>query len=323
MLAPTRELASQIVEELRAVAHAAALRDRGRLRRRRLSQAGGRGASHIVVATPGRLEDLLAATRVQRSTRSACSCSTRPTACSTWASGRRSTGSSALSRSAPDTVLLGDARRRRRRGRGALHERASSTSTATRASTREPRSSTASSRSATRSAGGAGRGAAAERDCDRVRANQARRRPAGQAARRARRLAAAAIHGNKSQRQREQALDRFRARAHRHARRHRHRRPGDRHRVGVSHVINFDPPDDHSAYVHRVGRTGARGTVASLSRSWVAASSARCDCWLEASDSATVRARRRTGPPTDRPRPRAAARRAARRRRAPGVPSAR
>ena len=27
----------------------------------------------------------------------------------------------------------------------------------------------------------------------------------------------------------------------------------------VSHVINYDPPDDHTGYVHRVGRTGRAG----------------------------------------------------------------
>jgi len=69
---------------------------------------------------------------------------------------------------------------------------------------------------------------------------------------------ATAIHGNKSQRQREQALSRFQS-----------------GRVdtlvatdvaargidvdGVSHVINFDPPGDHEAYIHRVGRTGRAG----------------------------------------------------------------
>jgi superfamily II DNA/RNA helicase len=69
---------------------------------------------------------------------------------------------------------------------------------------------------------------------------------------------AMAIHGNKSQRQREKALSRFRA-----------------GRVdtlvatdvaargidvsGVSHVINFDPPGDHEAYIHRIGRTGRAG----------------------------------------------------------------
>jgi superfamily II DNA/RNA helicase len=69
---------------------------------------------------------------------------------------------------------------------------------------------------------------------------------------------AIAIHGNKSQRQREQALSRFQA-----------------GRVdtlvatdvaargidvdGISHVINFDPPDDHDAYIHRIGRAGRAG----------------------------------------------------------------
>jgi superfamily II DNA/RNA helicase len=69
---------------------------------------------------------------------------------------------------------------------------------------------------------------------------------------------ALAIHGNKSQRQREQALSRFQS-------------GGVDTLVatdvaargidvdGVSHVINFDPPGDHESYVHRIGRTGRAG----------------------------------------------------------------
>jgi ATP-dependent RNA helicase RhlE len=69
---------------------------------------------------------------------------------------------------------------------------------------------------------------------------------------------AMAMHGNKSQRQREQALSRFQS-----------------GRVdtlvatdiaargididGISHVINFDPPPDSETYVHRIGRTGRAG----------------------------------------------------------------
>ena len=69
---------------------------------------------------------------------------------------------------------------------------------------------------------------------------------------------AVAMHGNKSQRQREQALSRFEsgvvdvlvatdvaARGIDVA--------------GISHVINFDPPHDTDTYVHRVGRTGRAG----------------------------------------------------------------
>ena len=71
-------------------------------------------------------------------------------------------------------------------------------------------------------------------------------------------VSAAAIHGNKSQRQREQALARFES--------------GHVDTLvatdvaargldvdGISHVINFDPPADHDTYVHRVGRTGRAG----------------------------------------------------------------
>jgi superfamily II DNA/RNA helicase len=70
--------------------------------------------------------------------------------------------------------------------------------------------------------------------------------------------AAVAMHGDKSQRQREKALASFEA-----------------GRVdtlvatdvaargidvdGISHVINFDPPEDREGYVHRIGRTGRAG----------------------------------------------------------------
>jgi superfamily II DNA/RNA helicase len=69
---------------------------------------------------------------------------------------------------------------------------------------------------------------------------------------------ATAMHGNKSQRQREQALARFRS--------------GTIDTLvatdvaargidvsGISVVINFDPPADSETYVHRIGRTGRAG----------------------------------------------------------------
>jgi superfamily II DNA/RNA helicase len=71
-------------------------------------------------------------------------------------------------------------------------------------------------------------------------------------------VAAVAMHGNKSQRQREEALSRF-----------------ERGKVmtlvatdvaargidvpDVAQVINYDAPEDREAYVHRVGRTGRAG----------------------------------------------------------------
>jgi superfamily II DNA/RNA helicase len=69
---------------------------------------------------------------------------------------------------------------------------------------------------------------------------------------------AVAMHGNKSQRQREQALTRFESGAvdilvatDVAA------RGIDVERI--SHVINFDPPADSETYVHRIGRTGRAG----------------------------------------------------------------
>jgi ATP-dependent RNA helicase RhlE len=71
-------------------------------------------------------------------------------------------------------------------------------------------------------------------------------------------VSALAIHGNRSQAQREKALSRFHA--------------GSVDTLvatdvaargidvdDVTHVINFDAPEDRDAYVHRVGRTGRAG----------------------------------------------------------------
>jgi superfamily II DNA/RNA helicase len=71
-------------------------------------------------------------------------------------------------------------------------------------------------------------------------------------------VTAAALHGDLNQRQRERALSRFDA--------------GEVSTLvatdvaargldldAITHVINFDPPEEHTAYVHRVGRTGRAG----------------------------------------------------------------
>jgi ATP-dependent RNA helicase RhlE len=69
---------------------------------------------------------------------------------------------------------------------------------------------------------------------------------------------ALAIHGNKSQGQRERALASFRSgRVDTLVATDVAARGIDVN--GISHVINFDPPDDHDTYVHRIGRTGRAG----------------------------------------------------------------
>ncbi len=75
---------------------------------------------------------------------------------------------------------------------------------------------------------------------------------------RSRELEAVAMHGDKSQGQRERALARFER--------------GDVHTLvatdvaargidvaDIAHVINFDAPGDRDSYVHRIGRTGRAG----------------------------------------------------------------
>ena len=73
-------------------------------------------------------------------------------------------------------------------------------------------------------------------------------------------IPANAIHGNKSQSARQRALDDFKS---------------DRTQVlvatdiasrgidveGISHVLNYDLPDEPETYVHRIGRTGRAGAT--------------------------------------------------------------
>jgi ATP-dependent RNA helicase RhlE len=71
-------------------------------------------------------------------------------------------------------------------------------------------------------------------------------------------VTAVAMHGNKSQRQRERALERFESGAvDTLVATDVAARGIDVDRI--SHVINFDPPADSETYVHRVGRTGRAG----------------------------------------------------------------
>jgi superfamily II DNA/RNA helicase len=69
---------------------------------------------------------------------------------------------------------------------------------------------------------------------------------------------AAALHGDMTQRSRERALERFRSgRATTLIATDVAARGLDLE--SISHVINFDPPEDDKGYVHRVGRTGRAG----------------------------------------------------------------
>jgi superfamily II DNA/RNA helicase len=71
-------------------------------------------------------------------------------------------------------------------------------------------------------------------------------------------LGVVAMHGDMSQPQRERALERFRSgRSTTLVATDVAARGLDLD--GIGHVINFDPPQDHTDYVHRVGRTGRAG----------------------------------------------------------------
>jgi len=77
---------------------------------------------------------------------------------------------------------------------------------------------------------------------------------------------AEAIHGGRSQRQRDRALRNFRA-GHVEALIATDVAARGIHVDGVECVLHFDPPEDHKAYLHRSGRTaraGAGGHVVSL-----------------------------------------------------------
>jgi superfamily II DNA/RNA helicase len=75
---------------------------------------------------------------------------------------------------------------------------------------------------------------------------------------RAQRIESLAIHGNKSQNQRQRALDRF-ASGHVDVLIATDVAARGLDLDGITHVINFDPPHDHTDYVHRVGRTARAG----------------------------------------------------------------
>jgi ATP-dependent RNA helicase RhlE len=260
VLAPTRELATQIVEEIRGIARARALRVSAVYGGVGLvKQAREAATSHVLVATPGRLEDLLA---------------------------RRAFGLDRIR-----MLVLDEADRMLDMGFRPAIDRIVAACPASRqtlffSATLDGEAGGLAARyardPATHQHGPQERRAGAEIEHRFLQVAHEHRvealvgelahgreltlvfvRTKHGADRLVRRLAAhgvkaAALHGNKSQRQREQALARFQSGAvdilvatDVAA------RGIDVERI--SHVINFDPPNDSETYVHRIGRTGRAG----------------------------------------------------------------
>jgi ATP-dependent RNA helicase RhlE len=260
VLAPTRELATQIVDDIRPIAHARALRITAVYGGVGLvKQAKDAAASQVLVATPGRLEDLLArgAFRLDRIRMlvldeadrmldmgfrpaidrivAACPDDRQTLFFSATLDGeagriaKRYSHDPVIRRHAPAT----------RRTKPEIEHKFVQVAHEHRveALVRELR-------------------------CDRDLTLVFVRTKRG-ADRLVRRLAAhgvkaAAMHGDKSQRQREQALARFASGAvDTLIATDVAARGIDVERI--SHVINFDPPADSDTYVHRIGRTGRAG----------------------------------------------------------------
>jgi ATP-dependent RNA helicase RhlE len=259
VLAPTRELASQIVEEWRAIAHSRALRVAAVYGGVGIQkQANEAKRAHVVVATPGRLEDLIARraislknvrTLVLDEADRMLDMGFRPVIDRLVSQCPRERQTLFFS-----ATLDGEAGRiaREYTKDAAVHEHVA------------PKQDIADIQHRFVSVERTDRIDALKRELrsERELALVFVRTKRG-ADRLVKRLGndgveAVAMHGDKSQGQRERALARF-----------------ESGRVdtlvatdvaargidvnGISHVINFDPPEDREGYVHRTGRTGRAG----------------------------------------------------------------
>jgi ATP-dependent RNA helicase RhlE len=259
ILAPTRELATQIAADLREIAHARALRVTAVYGGVGLVKQGRDAAnSHIVVATPGRLEDQLSRgafdlrrvqTLVLDEADRMLDMGFRPAVdriVSACPDSRQTLFFSA--------TLDGDAGRAARdyTSNPVHHEHGPSARAAADIEHRFVPVSGGQRLEALL--------AELERERDRTLVFVRTKRGADRLVKRlgSHGIDAVAMHGNKSQRQRESALGRFESGA------------VDTlvatdvaargiDVAGISHVINFDPPEDHEGYVHRIGRTGRAG----------------------------------------------------------------
>jgi superfamily II DNA/RNA helicase len=260
VLAPTRELATQIVDEIRAIAHARALRISpvyggvGLVK-----QAKNAASSHLLVATPGRLEDLLARNAFTLENISMLildeadrmlDMGFRPAIDRIVAACPQKRQTLFFS-----ATLDGEAGRiaGRYANDPAIHEHGPS---ARRASAKVEHRFVQIAHEHRVEA--LVRELSNNRDLTLVFVRT--KHGADRLVKRlsARGFNAMAMHGNKSQRQREQALERFElGRIDTLVATDVAARGIDVERI--SHVINFDPPADTETYVHRVGRTGRAG----------------------------------------------------------------
>jgi ATP-dependent RNA helicase RhlE len=260
VLAPTRELATQIVDDIRAIAHARALRVTAVYGGVGLvKQAKAAAQSHVIVATPGRLEDLLERRAfsldhieilVLDEADRMLDMGFRPAVDRIVAACPRDRQTLFFS-----ATLDGDAGQiaREYTRHPAVHEHGPA---ARHANDDIEHRFVAVSHEQRVEALVAELGHDRELTLVFVRTKHGADRLVKRLKRHG--VEAVAMHGNKSQRQREQALSRFEsgvvdvlvatdvaARGIDVS--------------GISHVINFDPPHDSETYVHRVGRTGRAG----------------------------------------------------------------
>ena len=259
ILAPTRELASQIVEDIRPLAHARALRIAAVYGGVGIvKQARAAAQAHIVVATPGRLEDLL-----QRGdlTLDRVRILVLDEADRMLDMGFKPAVDRIVAQCPPNRqTLFFSATLDGEAGRVAK--------SFTRDARRHEHAPTVSSTAATEH-----RFVAVERD-ERIEALLGELRGDRDLAlvfvrtkrgvdRLVKRLSREGVnvvgmHGDKSQGQRERALASFEsARVDTLVATDVAARGIDV--AGISHVINFDPPEDRDGYVHRIGRTGRAG----------------------------------------------------------------
>jgi ATP-dependent RNA helicase RhlE len=260
VLAPTRELATQIVADIRRIAHARALRITAVYGGVGLvKQAKDAAASHILVATPGRLEDLLArgAFRLDRIRMLVLDEADRMLDMGFRPAIDRIVAACPQDRQTLffSATLEGEAGRiAERYAHDPVMRRHGPATRRTNAEIEHKFVQVAHEHRV--------EALVRELRCDRdltlvfVRTKRGADRLVKRLA--AHGVKAAAMHGDKSQRQREQALRRFAAGAvDTLVATDVAARGIDVDRI--SHVINFDPPPDSDTYIHRIGRTARAG----------------------------------------------------------------